>query len=76
MGLVAEGRLDDGTDWGKGGRVGGILESVQYVGAVFVREIEFARGARCNVVSCYTIDFFTEGLNGDCTRYISCVFPG
>jgi hypothetical protein len=64
--LAAEGRLGDPEGRLEGRRVGGVLEGVDDLGAVFVREIQFSWGGVGDVVAEDLVAFVTARLDGDC----------
>jgi len=51
VGLAAEGSVGDLKGGFEGGRVGGVLEGVKNVGAVFVGEIQFSWGSVGDVMA-------------------------
>jgi hypothetical protein len=66
MGLAAEGSLGDPEGRLEGGRMGGVLEGVDDVGAVFVGEIQFSWGGVGDVVAEDLVAFVAARLDGDC----------
>lgn len=52
--------------------MGGVLEGVETIGAVFVGEVEFAGGGEGEVVAHNAVDLLSHGL--DCDYGLSVIF--
>ena len=65
MRLASKGRFGDCHGGFEGGGVGGVLEGVQAMRAVFVAKIQLARRVEGDVVAHHAVYFLSHWLDGD-----------